>query len=245
LRIGCSAVTWREFKDFEALKNALNAIADAGYEGVELGATFLPKDARRRTLEYAGDVGLSISDVTGPLSKETVDLAVEMGCTSFSTVPRQKNLEELVKVASEVGGYASAKGVEIAVHAHLGTIVESGEQIDALYSSRIPDTVKICFDTAHLVAAGVDPIRFLDKYRDKIVLVHLKDLGAKIPPVQIDYQRDFVNLGDGIIDFPPIFNRLRQIGYDGWYIVEVDFPQKGTPAECVAENRKFLKNHLK
>jgi sugar phosphate isomerase/epimerase len=245
LKIGCSVITWRKFDTVDALKAALKVLADTGYEGVELGVDFLPNGARSVVLEYVKQVGLSVSDVTGLLSKETVDLAVEMGCKRFCTVSFAKALDELVGVAGEVGGYASARGVEVAVHPHLGTIVENGEQIDAFFSRRIPDSVKICFDPVHLLAGGVDPVGFLRKYRDKIILVHLKDLRAKIPPAQIDYQRDFVNMGDGIIDLPAVFNELRQIGYDGWCIVEVDFPQKGTPAQCVAANREYLKTHLK
>ena len=75
----------------------------------------------------------------------------------------------------------------------------------------------------------MDYLAFIDIYRDRINAFHVKD--AEFNPdgrqgVYSGYQSwvsragRFRSLGDGQVDFPTIFSKLTQYGYDSWAVLE-------------------------
>jgi sugar phosphate isomerase/epimerase len=61
--------------------------------------------------------------------------------------------------------------------------------------------------------AGLDPVEFLKSHKDRINLIHLKDMEPD--------GKTFAEVGEGIIDFKPIFD-AGDTGMVEWYIVEQD-----------------------
>jgi sugar phosphate isomerase/epimerase len=59
-------------------------------------------------------------------------------------------------------------------------------------------------------------------------------------PKDIDYDNDFVDLGEGLCDFPAIMRTLKKVGYPGWLMVEVDFAHKISVEESVKKNFDYL-----
>ena len=100
-------------------------------------------------------------------------------------------------------------GIEASYHPHLGSMAEKPEQIDKLFAQT---DIKICPDLAHLAAGGGDPLAIVKKYYDRISFVHLKDLN----------QDGFAPLGTGTIDLEGVLAFLKEQGYTGDYLVEVD-----------------------
>jgi len=87
------------------------------------------------------------------------------------------------------------------------------------------------FDPSHLVWQGVDPVKFLDAFPDRIFHMHVKDvctnldgessiLGSHLPFG--DHRRgwDFRSPGRGDVDFEGIIRALNRIGYHGPLSVE-------------------------
>jgi inosose dehydratase len=110
-------------------------------------------------------------------------------------------------------------------HPHLGTCVQSPEQLDKL----MPLTeINLCPDTAHIEAGGGDPVIVIEKYTNRIKYIHLKD-----------YQNgEFLPLGKGHQKFDEMFKVLDEARYDGWITVELDsFPDPKKGAEV---SREFL-----
>ena len=64
-------------------------------------------------------------------------------------------------------------------------------------------------------------------------------------PAKIDYDKDFVDLGEGVVDMPAVARALNKAKYKGWIMVEVDFPHKGSMAESAKKNYKYLQKLLK
>jgi inosose dehydratase len=91
--------------------------------------------------------------------------------------------------------------------------------------------IGFCPDTAHLAAGGGDPETLIRRYPDRIRHVHLKDLD---PVTGV-----FLPLGRGKLDFTGILAALRETGYDGWLIVELDY-YDGDPAEAARVSKSFL-----
>jgi inosose dehydratase len=114
----------------------------------------------------------------------------------------------------------------------LSTIVESPEELEQL----LPRTqIGFCPDTAHLAAGGGDPAAVIRRYRDRLALVHLKDV--RLDPVE------FLPLGQGSLDFADILSAVRETGYDSWLIVELD-SYAGDPLEAAKISKAYLEQLL-
>jgi inosose dehydratase len=144
-----------------------------------------------------------------------------------------------------------ATGLRTVFHHHGATFVETAAEIDELMTRTDPTLVGLCLDTGHASFGGGDPVAILDRWRDRIWHVHLKDcdpqIAARSAREAWDYQASvrhgvFCELGRGRVDFPAVLERLRNTNYDGWLVVEQDvLPSMGSPAESAARNRAYLK----
>ena len=70
------------------------------------------------------------------------------------------------------------------------------------------ESVGVMFDTAHAIAEGDSPTRYVEELGEELVHLHLAD-SDRLPP------------GEGSLSFRPMLDRLEQIGYDGSYTVEI------------------------
>ena len=53
----------------------------------------------------------------------------------------------------------------------------------------------------------------------------------------------FQPLGEGDLDFDSIFSAVREIGYDGWLVVELD-TYDGDPKAAAEISKKFLETRF-
>ncbi|CAI0952284.1 myo-inosose-2 dehydratase [Serratia liquefaciens] len=141
---------------------------------------------------------------------------------------------------SRFAAFCKDFGVPLAFHHHMGTAIEDEQDIDRLMAATSKD-VGLLFDTGHLVFAGVDPVRVLEKHGDRIIHVHTKDVRLDVLN-GIDRHKDsfldavlkgvYTVPGDGSIDFTAVINKLAAIGYQGWFVVEAEQdPAKAPPLE--------------
>lgn len=156
------------------------------------------------------------------------------------------NLDLLTELAAEVG-------VTTALHPHVGSVVESAEEVDrVLNGSRIP----FCFDTGHLMIGGTDPVAFAQQHADRIAHTHLKDVSVKqmlrVKNGEISYYQGSIDglytpLGQGDVDIRTIVHALLESGYTGWFVTEQDKvliggePAEGEgPIEDARESIEYL-----
>lgn len=87
------------------------------------------------------------------------------------------------------------------------------------------------FDPSHLLWQGVDPVKFIKTFPDRIYHVHMKDVMVTLDGTSgilssyLDFGQpgrgwDFRSLGRGEVDFEEIIRALNEIGYDGPLSVE-------------------------
>ena len=87
------------------------------------------------------------------------------------------------------------------------------------------------FDPSHLLWQGVDPVKFIKTFPDRIYHVHMKDAMVTLDGTSgilssyLDFGQpgrgwDFRSLGRGEVDFEEIIRALNEIGYDGPLSVE-------------------------
>ncbi|MFC4776784.1 sugar phosphate isomerase/epimerase family protein [Paenibacillus sp. GCM10023252] len=132
-------------------------------------------------------------------------------------------------------------GIRVAHHNHMGTSVETEEQLEQLLE-RSP-ACKLILDVAHLAAAGGDCVEIVKKYGDRIEVIHVKDWFSvsESEPVWSERGR-FCILGEGNIglDVVEVLRQAEMAGFDGWVFVEQDEHQ-ADPFQELAASRAYLR----
>jgi inosose dehydratase len=137
-------------------------------------------------------------------------------------------------------------------HHHLGTGVQTAEEIDRLMESTQGGLLDLLYDTGHLVFSGEDPLAVLKKWGTRVRHVHLKDVRAAVV-VKVKKDRmsflaavkagAFTVPGDGSIDFVPVFAELKAIGYEGWWVVEAEQdPALANPLAYAIQARNYIRD---
>ena len=151
---------------------------------------------------------------------------------------------------NKLGKIAKDKGMMLTFHHHMGTVVQTEEEIDRFMEEVDPELVYLLFDSGHLSFAGIDLERVLTKYVSRVRHVHLKDIRKNIVEKSRAERWSFLKgvregvftvPGDGDVDFGPIFRILEEAGYEGYVVVEAEQdPAKANPLEYAVKARKYI-----
>lgn len=158
--------------------------------------------------------------------------------------------ETVARGYNEMGRLAREAGMTLCCHHHMGTGVQTVEEIDRFLELTDPELVFLLFDSGHLTFAGVDPVPVLQKHIGRIRHVHLKDVRLSVRDQARREGLSFLDAvragvftvpGDGDVDFAPIFDILDRSGYEGWVVVEAEQdPAKANPFEYAVKARKYI-----
>jgi inosose dehydratase len=155
-----------------------------------------------------------------------------------------------------LAGLAAGRGVRAVLHPHVGTMVESGPEVQRVLEG---SSVDLCLDTGHLLIGGTDPAELARQAPERIAHVHFKDvdgrLARRVQHGRLTYTqgvRDgmYRPLGSGDVDVPAIVGSLHGRGYDGWYVLEQDTilteePRGEGPAADVWASAEHLRSVLR
>jgi inosose dehydratase len=171
----------------------------------------------------------------------------------FEAKPRfdDEEWKRLCEGLNRLGERARERGMSLTYHHHMGTGVQTAEEIDRLMESTQTGLLDLLYDTGHLAFSGEDHLAVLKKWGSRVRHVHLKDLRA---PVLERVKRErliflaavkagvFTVPGDGSLDFAPVFKELAAIGYEGWWVVEAEQdPALAKPLEYAIKARKYIR----
>ena len=139
------------------------------------------------------------------------------------------------------------KKLPLGYHNHLNTLSQGPANMDLILENSDPKYVGLELDTAHLVAGGGDPAKAIEKYHERLLFLHLKDvrdIPADTPKAR--YPFEFVELGRGRVDFPSVFAAVEKVKFRGWAIVELDrVPDKSrTPKESALISKTYLEQKI-
>jgi inosose dehydratase len=142
-----------------------------------------------------------------------------------------------LRALDQVGEYLKNQGMKLAYHHHMGTVIQSENEVDRMMDST--KSVGLLLDTGHLTFAGGDPLRALKRHAKRIVHVHCKDIREEKLAQARKKDLSFLDAvlgdvfavpGDGSIAFEPVLKGLAGAGYEGWLVVEADQdPAKAHP----------------
>ncbi|MBT3360774.1 MAG: myo-inosose-2 dehydratase [Rhodospirillales bacterium] len=242
------------------LEVCLSETAAAGYAGIELGNKFPRVSSELRPILQAHRLELISGWYSGELLSRSVadekaavedhlTLLADMGCsvmvfaevtgcihgskgTPLSTRPHVPDGEwaQYGQRLTEMGKYLAGRGVAMAFHHHMGTAVQSAQDVDRLMENT-GDEVGLLLDTGHLAYGGGDPVAAARTYAARINHVHCKDTRKDVLTRSLETDAGFMDSvlegvftvpGDGFIDYPGVFEALRSAGYAGWLVVEAE-----------------------
>jgi len=155
---------------------------------------------------------------------------VNGGLSTRPTITAVAQWKELGRRMTEVGDYMLDRGVRLVLHHHMGTVVQSAEDVDKLFA-HCGDSVGLLVDTGHLTYAGGDPVKMIRKHARRVGHVHCKDMrkGALAQALERDASFTeailagvFTAPGDGIVDFGAVMRELKKIDYSGWVVHEAE-----------------------
>jgi inosose dehydratase len=122
-------------------------------------------------------------------------------------------------------------GLQMAVHSHADTHIDTHAEVDRFLELTDPDVVKLCLDTGHVAYSGGDNLKLIADHPDRIAYVHLKQVNPEVVAKVKEQDLGFgeaVKLGamveppSGIPAMPPILEALEGLGRDIFAIVEQD-----------------------
>lgn len=171
----------------------------------------------------------------------------------FSAAPKltDEEFEKMARGLEKLGRLAKEKGMEIAYHYHMGTGIQSLEELDKLMEMTDPDLVGIVFDTGHATFAGEDAAALLRKYATRVKHVHFKDVRSSVLERVKKEELSFLQAvkagiftvpGDGdMVDWDEVFKILDENNYEGWLVVEAEQdPGAADPLEYAIKARRFI-----
>jgi inosose dehydratase len=128
--------------------------------------------------------------------------------------------------------YLAGEGLMLVYHHHMGTIIESPQEIDALMAATGPHT-HLLFDAGHCTFGGGDPVAVLTKHAARVGHFHAKNIRpaitAKVRAEGWSFLQGVVAGAftvpgdqDGGVDFGPLLKILKAANYDGWIVIEAE-----------------------
>ena len=264
IHLGYAAMTWGSDG-----RKAIDDIAAVGFHGVQLRAdaitTFEPAELRDILQKHGLTfVALSSGNIHIDAAQEADDLALHTKNAKFVhdagglylqviDQPPKRDIaaadyRRLGYVLTELGKRTADIGVPLGYHNHMGSLSERPDNLDHILEATDPKYAKLELDVAHYFQGGGDPVMAIEKYHDRILFLHLKDVRDADPNaegVRGPYQ--WVELGRGKVNLPAVVQTLEKYHFSGWAIVELDrVPDKGrTPKESAEINKKYLEDALK
>lgn len=252
------------------MEQALKEAREIGYTGVERGQRMPGDTEGLRAYLEANDIALCggwcsgsalVNDLDAEIAvvREQVEqfVALNSPCivyaecsntvqgqigTPVNDRPKLSKDEVLAYAAklTELAKWMADQGMPMAYHHHMGTIIESEEDVNWLMQGSGPE-LKLCFDTGHLLFGGGDVMATLNRWGDRVHHVHFKDIRPDIVQDTRENNRSFLDAviagaftvpGDGCIDFQAVANALKAMDYAGWIVVEAEQdPAKAPPYE--------------
>lgn len=209
-------------KDFVA---TLELTAALGYAGVEFagygGLTSSElKDELARLGLTAVSTHVSFEQLQENLTAE-LEFNREIGNTKLvCPVPPKgftgsaENYRKFAKDMNQLGAIVSDQGFKLGYHNHSFEFekYDGVYGLDIFYDNVDPKYVFTELDLGWTLHGGEDPAGYLEKFKGRCPLVHIKDFDAG---------NEQTDVGDGILDLPRVLATAKEVGVE-WLILETE-----------------------
>lgn len=202
----------------------------------------------QKKIKQIKDAGASLLNICE--CTKTIHNRKEEALSARPVIANDQHWERFFQHLNEAGKIASEQGVCLAYHHHMGTVVQSSEEVEKVLQNTDKDKMSLCFDTGHFAFAGEDPLKMWRKFYDRVAHVHLKDVrkevlhSAKLQDwsfLRSVKEGVFTVPSDGMIDFRPLIKEIMESSYSGFFLVEAEQdPEKANPYDYAKKAFSFL-----
>jgi len=224
----------------------LKAVAEMGYDSVELAHSFYGYDAPawRKLLDENGLKSCGMHMGLGMLQGDAFDKTVAdhkiIGTPYLiiASLPKKNlaSVEAIVETGKQFNRLAERlepHGMKIGYHCHGGDFERvEGRTAWEIFGENTEADVILQLDVGNCLGGGGDPIAMLKKFPGRSVSIHIKDHGGKPGAV----------FGEGEVNWPEVFDLCETIGGTEHYIVEEEGREGPEALESV---RRALENFRK
>ena len=235
------------------VEGTLKLVNEWGITKIEGGGSYgLPMDQYKKLLK-ANDlemvsVGAGYEDLQNDIEK-VVENAKTFGAkyVMCAWIPHEGNTFDIAKtkeataIFNKAGKRLKEEGITLAYHAHGYEFrpYESGTLFD--YMAENATDFAFEMDVYWVHHGGADPLAIMNRYPDKIVLLHLKDMehGVKGNDTGHEDVETNVVLGTGQVDIAGVVKRAKQLGVVEYMFIEDECSRV---VEQVPQSLKFLES---
>jgi len=181
-------------------------------------------------------------------NRDYIAACVKVGVTNFFAVmlpedaskPRKENFPLMVEGLKALAPVLEANGAKLVIEGWPGNgaLCCTPESYRATFEAVGSDAIGINYDPSHLIRMGIDPIRFLKEFADRVFHVHGKDTaidqeavyeyGTEISST-LGHAHGFGSTfwrytipGHGITPWTEVFAILKDRGYQGCVSIELE-----------------------
>jgi sugar phosphate isomerase/epimerase len=206
-------------------EQTLRAVAEMGYEGVEIfdlmgvdaqrvrgwlderGLAVAGRHTRLETIETELDELVEEAGVLG--TRRLVVAWVEPPETSAEALAMARRMTDAARLVAE-------QGLQFGFHNHAGELreLDGGRSFLEELREAESELIFLELDLGWAWEAGADPIELLERMRGRCPLVHVKDFRAR-------GERAFCPVGDGAVGYERVLPAAVRAGVE-WLLVEQD-----------------------
>ncbi len=235
--LGLASYTLRKFD----LDQALAMTQRVGLTHLCLKSFHLPLDAPREQIEAtaarvrAAGIDLYACGVVSMKTPQDVDQAFDYArAAGMRTIVAAPAPELLPLVDKKVKRF----DIMVAIHNH-GPGDKTYPTPESIFRQveKLDSRIGICMDIGHTVRIGADPIADTERFAERLLDFHIKDVSAASPEGQT------VEIGRGIIDIPALLRTLLKINYR-WVVSFEHEKDENDPLAGLAESVGYVRGAL-
>jgi sugar phosphate isomerase/epimerase len=129
---------------------------------------------------------------------------------------------DAISVFSKAAQACDKEGIQFFYHAHGFEFEKFGDgTLFDLFMKETDPKVGVQMDVLWIIYPGQDPVKLMEKYGNRWVLMHLKDLKKGVATGALTGHTDVNNnvvLGSGQVDWPSVFAAAQKIGIKHYFI---------------------------
>ena len=246
--IAAQLYTVRDFtKTADAVAETFRKIREIGYEAVQISA-FGPVDPQDvKTMLDDNGLVCCITHIGYDRLKDDLPAVIDehklWNCkhVAIGSMPAQfRDGEDAVRQfaaeANEIGRQLAEADLTFSYHNHSFEFARAGDTtlMDILFNETDPRYVQAELDTYWVQHGGGDPAAWIRRMKDRMPVVHLKDM-----TITEGWTQTMAEVGEGNLNWPAILEACREANVE-WYAIEQDICP-GDPFESLAISFKNLK----
>lgn len=269
VKIGLQLYALRELLEKEPA-GTLKAVADAGYRYVETASRMgMPAKELKALMDSLGlmVMGSHIGSVDPDRMEEELDFHRELGAkyiicgNDFFSYGVPSSVLKRCDDYNRAGELCRERGMKLCYHNHFQEFQRLCRipSMEWILENTDPKLVSLELDAYWAARAGMDPVDFLKKYRDRVPILHLKDFPSDAPqPLdlfdgvlsayqkltpeafdQVSEPRCFIEMGEGILPIKELMEIAVAEEAIEYMVIDQDFTSID-PFVSIRKNKAFL-----